>query len=95
MKQMLRVIGWTFLGFGGIGVLFFVFWALTASAHEGEHAFAIVFMVIAAAFLAAAGGAFYFAVSHGSTVGMAVSTVVLAVPPLLYAGIWIRNLVLG
>ena len=92
MKRALQVLGWIFLALDAAAVLFFLAWRLTASSREGEDAYAMVFLLVTFAFVAAGGGALAWSARRGSTLGLGCATLVLGVPPLVAAAIWISNL---
>jgi hypothetical protein len=92
MKRALQVLGWIFLALDAAALLFFLAWRLGASSREGEDAYAMVFLLVTGAFVAAGGGALAWSARRGSALGLGCAALVLGVPPLVAAAIWISNL---
>ena len=89
----MAAIAWSFFAVDSAAVLFFLFWMLTASSREGESAYAMVFFVIATAFLGVGGGGLALGTRRKSSLGIGCAGLVLAIPPLVALAIWISNLV--
>jgi hypothetical protein len=91
MKNILKAIGWFFLSIDTVALLFFLYWALTASTRDGEVAYAIFFLLFTLAYIGAGGGALVFSARRGSVMGLWFSTVFLGLPPVVVAAIRISN----
>ena len=91
MKKSLQVIGIFFLSIDTVALLFFLYWALTASTRDGEVAYAVVFLLFTVAFIGVGGGALLFSARRGSVLGLWCSTIFLGIPPVLVAAIRISN----
>ena len=92
MKRTVQVMAWVFFALDAAALLFFLAWALTAGAREGESAYALAFLLFVAAFVAVGGGALVFSTRRGSALGLGCAALVLGLPPLIVLGIWISNL---
>jgi hypothetical protein len=92
MRRALQALGWIFLALDAAAVLFFLAWRLTASAREGEDAYAMVFLLVTFAFVAAGGGALAWSTRRGSALGLGCATFVLGLPVVVALSIWISNL---
>lgn len=91
MKKTLQAIGWFFFAIDSVALLFFLSWALTASARDGEIAYAIVFFLFTFAFVALGGGALALSAKRRSTLGLWCSALFLGLPPVIVAAIRISN----
>jgi len=92
MKRAVKTVAWVFFGLDAAALLFFAFWALTASSREGERAYATVFLLLAFAFVAVGGGALVLGTRRGSSVGLGCATCMLGLPVVIVLAIWISNL---
>lgn len=91
MKKTLKAIGWLFLSVDTVALLFFLYWALTASTRDGEVAYAVFFLLFTLAYISVGGGALVFSARRGSVMGLWFSTVFLGLPPVIVAAIRISN----
>ena len=91
MKRALTVAAWAFFALDAAAVLFFLAWTLTASAREGESAYATVFLVASGLVLAIGGGSLRFAAKRGSTLGIGCAGTFLAIPCLVALVLWISD----
>lgn len=91
MKEALKAFAYIFLAIDTIAVIVVLHWALTASARDGESAYAFVFFLISLAFVALGGGALKLSANHGSALGLWCSTLILGLPPVIVVAIRISN----
>ncbi len=91
MKKILKAIGLFFLSIDAVALLFFLYWALTASTRDGEVAYAFFFLLFTLAHIGVGGGALVLSARRGSVMGLWFSTVFLGLPPVLFAAIRISN----
>jgi hypothetical protein len=91
MKRAVQAMAWVFLALDAAAVVFFLFWALTASSREGESAYAIAFLLVALLFVGAGGGALVFSMRRGSSFGLGCAAFVLGLPVAIVLAIWISN----
>lgn len=91
MKTILKAAGWFFLSIDTVAFLFFLNWALTASARDGEVAYAYFFLLFTLAYIGVGGGALVFSARRGSILGLWCSTLFLGLPPIIVAAIRISN----
>ena len=91
MKKTLKAFGWLFLSIDTVALLFFSYWALTASTRDGEVAYAFFFLLFTLAYVGVGGGALVFSTRRGSVLGLWFATVFLGLPPVLVAAIRISN----
>jgi hypothetical protein len=91
MKKTLKAVGWLFFAIDAAVMLIFLNWALTASARDGEIAYAIFFLLFTLAFVGVGGGALVFSAKRGSVFGLWCSTLFLGIPPVFLAAIRISN----
>jgi hypothetical protein len=91
MKKTLKAIGWLFLAVDTLAILFLLGWALTASARDGENAYARIFLLITIAYVGVGGGSLALSARRGSVLGLWCSTLILGIPPVIFAAIRISN----
>ncbi|MBW4530627.1 MAG: hypothetical protein KME02_08080 [Aphanothece saxicola GSE-SYN-MK-01-06B] len=91
MKKALHAISLVLLAIDSVAALFILHWALTASARDGEVAYAIVFLMIMLAFVTVGGGALKLSAKHGSILGLGCSTLILSLPPVIVVAIRVSN----
>ena len=91
MKQTIKAVGWFFFAIDAVALLFFLNWTLTASARDGEIAYAIFFLLFTLAWVGVGGGALVFSAKRGSVLGLWCSTLFLGIPPVIVAAIRISN----
>jgi len=91
MKGAIRVMAWVFFALDAAAVVFFLFWALTASSREGESAYAIAYLLVATLFVGTGGGALVFSARRGSSFALGCAAFVLGLPVAIVVAIWLSN----
>jgi len=91
MRTVLTALGWLFLGADSIALLFFLNWSLTASARDGEIAYAIVALLLTLALVGVGGGLLVFSAKRKSLLGLWCSTLLLGAPPVTAVSMRIIN----
>jgi uncharacterized membrane protein len=88
-KILPRVLAWFFLLVDVAALLFCCTWAFHASTREGEQAYAIVFLIIAALFVTAGGSTFFFGLRRGSARWQGVAAGILGLPTVIALALWL------
>lgn len=87
MRRALEAIGWLFFAIDAVVALALLQWSMSASERDGESAYALVFLLISLVWLALGGGGLAWSARRGLMVGLWVSMLFLALPPLLAVGL--------
>ena len=86
---VLKAIAWLFFAIDAAAVVFCAGWALRAGSMEGEQAYAMGFLVVAAAFVAIGGALLLVAARRRSSFGVGGAALVLGLPTLIGLAIWL------
>ena len=89
IRRVVKAFALLFLFVDIAALLFFFVWALQAGTREGEQAYAVAFLTVAALFVAVGGGMLAFGVRRGSTLGLGAAAVILGLPSIVGLAIWL------
>jgi hypothetical protein len=78
-----------FLAADVAALLFCCTWALHAGTREGEQAYAIVFLVVAALFVVVGGGVFVYGIRRRSALGVGAAATILGLPSMIGMALWL------